>query len=100
MYAFATRQGRNGKATKASSMSVLKAMACDVVTLHTPLTREGEHATVHMFGQERLCSLTEDQLLINTSRGEVIDTSALLARLEAPNAPTVVLDVLDRKSVV
>ena len=72
-------------------------MACDVVTLHTPLTREGEHATLHMFGQERLSSLTEDQLLINTSRGEVIETSSLLARLEAPNAPTVVLDVFEHE---
>lgn len=78
-------------------VSLEEAMACDVVTLHTPLIREGDHATLHMFGQERLSALREHQLLINTSRGEVIDTSALLARLDEPNAPTVVLDVWEHE---
>ncbi|MDF0752043.1 4-phosphoerythronate dehydrogenase PdxB [Marinobacter sp. 71-i] len=78
-------------------VSLEEAMACDVVTLHTPLTREGDHATLHMFGRERLSSLTENQLLINTSRGEVIETSALLARLDEPNAPSVVLDVWENE---
>lgn len=50
-----------------------------------------------MFGQERLSALREDQLLINTSRGEVIDTSALLTRLDEPNAPAVVLDVWEHE---
>lgn len=89
----AEREGDEGE----EYVGLDEAMACDVVTLHTPLTREGEHATLHMFGQERLSSLTEDQLLINTSRGEVIETSSLLARLEAPNAPTVVLDVFEHE---
>lgn len=72
-------------------------MGCDVVTLHTPLIRDGEHNTLHMFGRERLSELREHQLLINTSRGEVIDTAALLSRLHEPNAPTVVLDVWEHE---
>lgn len=89
----AEREGDEGE----KFVGLDEAMACDVVTLHTPLIREGEHATLHMLGKERLSSLTENQLLINTSRGEVIETSALLARLEAPNAPTVVLDVWEHE---
>ncbi|MDC0662047.1 4-phosphoerythronate dehydrogenase PdxB [Marinobacter sp. SS21] len=70
-----------------------EALACDVVTLHTPLTSTGEHATHHLIDEARLSRLGRNQLLINTSRGGVIDESALLNRLAGPDAPTVALDV-------
>lgn len=73
------------------------AMKCDVVSLHTPLTREGDHPTMHMFGRAELEALGANQLLINAGRGEVIDSSALLARLEKGNAPTVALDVWEQE---
>lgn len=74
-----------------------EAMKCDVVSLHTPLTREGKHPTFHMIGPPELEALGADQLLINAGRGEVIDSSALLARLEQGNAPTVALDVWEQE---
>lgn len=74
-----------------------EAMKCDVVSLHTPLTREGEHPTFHMIGPPELEALGADQLLINAGRGEVIDSSALLARLEQGNAPMVALDVWEQE---
>lgn len=89
----AEQEGDNGQ----DFVSLEEAMACDVVTLHTPLVREGEHSTLHMFGEQRLSALGEHQLLINTSRGEVIDSAALLSRLDEPNAPTVVLDVWEHE---
>lgn len=73
------------------------AMKCDVVSLHTPLTREGDHPTMHMIGRAELEALGANQLLINAGRGEVIDSSALLARLEKGNAPTVALDVWEQE---
>jgi len=72
-------------------------MKCDVVSLHTPLTREGDHPTLHMIGNAELETLGANQLLINAGRGEVIDSSALLARLEQGNAPVVVLDVWEQE---
>ena len=74
-----------------------EAMKCDVVSLHTPLTREGDHPTLHMIGNAELETLGANQLLINAGRGEVIDSSALLARLEQGNAPVVVLDVWEQE---
>ncbi|WP_203140764.1 4-phosphoerythronate dehydrogenase PdxB [Marinobacter mangrovi] len=68
-------------------------LACDVVTLHTPLTHDGDHPTHHLLNAERLRALTGRQLLINTSRGGVVDAQALLSRLQAEDAPQVVLDV-------
>ena len=77
--------------------SLDEALECDVITLHTPLTRESAHPTFNMIDADRLARLTAGQLLINTSRGEVIESAALLERLQAPNAPTVVLDVWEQE---
>ncbi|KMQ74742.1 4-phosphoerythronate dehydrogenase PdxB [Marinobacter subterrani] len=78
-------------------VTLAQAMKCDVVTLHTPLTRQGSHPTFHMVGQQALDGLGESQLLINSGRGEVIDSAALLTRLGRGHAPTVALDVWEQE---
>lgn len=77
--------------------SLDEALECDVVSLHTPLIRDGQHATFHMIDAAKLERMTAGQLLINSSRGEVIDSAALLERLQGANAPTVVLDVWEQE---
>lgn len=77
-----------------------EALACDVVTLHTPLKKSGAHATHHLLDADRLSALKGSQLLINTSRGEVIDNTALLDRLGQPDAATVVLDVWENEPAI
>lgn len=78
-------------------VSLEEAMECDVVSLHTPLTREGSHPTLHMIGAAELAMLGEKQLLINAGRGEVIDSAALLERLGQSDAPSVALDVWEQE---
>lgn len=70
-----------------------EALQCDVVSLHVPFTDSGKHATQNLLSADRLALLSADQLLINACRGEVIEETALIQRLQQPNAPTVVLDV-------
>lgn len=70
-----------------------RALACDVVSLHTPLTCDAEHPTYRMIGERELAKLSAGQLLINCGRGEVIDGAALRNRLDQPQAPVVALDV-------
>ncbi|UAA37489.1 4-phosphoerythronate dehydrogenase [Paraneptunicella aestuarii] len=53
-------------------------MKCDLITLHVPLVKEGEHPTYHMFDAARLAQLGEKQCFINACRGEVVDNHALL----------------------
>ncbi len=48
----------------------------DAVTLHTPLTFSGEDATFHLMDADRLSKLRRGALLINASRGEVVDNGA------------------------
>jgi len=61
----------------------------DVVTLHTPLTSE----TRNLLNAARLALLPPGALLVNCSRGGVVDEAALLAALEAGRLGGAGLDV-------
>lgn len=74
--------------------------ACDVITLHTPLHRIGEHPTYHLLDEKRLANVAAGSWLINASRGETIDTQALLNRLQASRDLRVVLDVWEGEPAV
>ena len=65
----------------------------DIITLHVPLEKGGEDPTWHLFDAERLSTLRADQILINSSRGPVVDNRALKAALEAKGLKGAVLDV-------
>ena len=65
----------------------------DLITIHVPLQREGEDATWHLFDRARLESLRPDQILINSSRGPVVDNAALKDVLLSGGLKAAVLDV-------
>ena len=66
---------------------------CDVISLHTPLERLGEHPTYHLFDHARLAALKPGSWLINASRGAVVDNQALRELLPQRSDLQVVLDV-------
>ncbi|MDR7024533.1 4-phosphoerythronate dehydrogenase PdxB [Pseudomonas peli] len=68
---------------------------CDVISLHTPLERLGEHPTYHLFDHARLAALKPGSWLINASRGAVVDNQALRELLPQRSDLQVVLDVWD-----
>jgi len=68
-------------------------LGCDVVCLHTPLTRGGEHPTFHLLDARRLANLRPGAVLLNAGRGAVIDNQALLDALRRRPDLRVVLDV-------
>lgn len=65
----------------------------DIVTVHVPLTKSGQDATLHLFDSERLASMKPSQILINSSRGPVVDCKALKAALMKGGLKGAVLDV-------
>lgn len=66
----------------------------DIVTLHTPLTLDGEHPTMHLIDESKLSLLKPGAVLINACRGEVIDNHALLEHMQDENNETIlVMDV-------
>ena len=66
---------------------------CDVISLHTPLTLEGEHSTFHLLDSARLEKLRLGTWLINAARGAVVDNSALREQLARRPDIQAVLDV-------
>lgn len=69
--------------------------AADIITVHTPLTSDGEWPTTHLFDEKRIDKLRADQVLINAARGPIVDNSALKARLEKNDGFRAVLDVFE-----
>jgi D-3-phosphoglycerate dehydrogenase / 2-oxoglutarate reductase len=63
---------------------------CDAVTLHVPLTSE----TRGLIGRAAIASMRPDALLVNTSRGGVVDVGAVLEALHAGRLGGAALDVL------
>ena len=51
---------------------------CDVITFHTPLTKEGKFATFGLGGEEFFKQINKGTLIINAARGGIIDEGALL----------------------
>ena len=70
-----------------------RVITADIISCHVPLTRGDEYPTHHLFEHTALQSLHENQLLINASRGSVIDNVALLERAQQGERPFIVLDV-------
>lgn len=73
------------------------AQGCDILTFHTPLIREGSYATYHLADESFFKSLTRRPFIINTSRGEVIDTGAILHALDSKQIAGAVLDVWEHE---
>ena len=66
---------------------------CDVISLHTPLARDGQDATWHLLDETRLANLRPGTWLINASRGGVVDNQALNRVLQQRSDLRAVLDV-------
>lgn len=68
----------------------------DIVTLHCPLTPQ----THHLLGREQMCQMKRGSLVINTARGGLIDTDALVEALESGQLSGAGLDVLEGEELI
>ena len=64
----------------------------DVITLHVPLNMKGDDATYHLADEAFLMSLKKKPVLINSCRGEVIETNAVKQGLKDGNISSFVCD--------
>lgn len=64
----------------------------DIITFHTPLTRTGKYPTYHLADTRFFDALSRSPLLINTARGEIVETEALKQALKQKQVAAVVLD--------
>ena len=82
----------------------------DIITFHTPLTREGEDATYHIADADFFASLRRSPIIINSARGSIVDTTALIEALDNglvseavidcwENEPEISLELLERAAI-
>lgn len=89
------RQDKEGKA----DFSPLQTLAeeCDLLTFHVPLYKEGKYKTFHLADEAFFRTLKRRPVIINTSRGEVIETNALLNALENNLISDAIIDVWENE---
>ena len=64
----------------------------DIITFHTPLNTSGEDTTYYLANEEFFNSLKRKPVIINTARGEIVETKALLKAIEEKKVSDIVLD--------
>jgi len=68
----------------------------DIVTLHSPLTEK----THHLLGREQFARMKPGATIVNTARGGLIDTDALVEALESGKVGGAGLDVLEGEELI
>ena len=69
----------------------------DIVTLHVPLNLAGMDNTFHLFNKKTFSRIKRGAWLINTSRGEVVDTEDLKDAIAADGLAGIIIDVWERE---
>ena len=64
----------------------------DIISFHTPLTREGRYPTFHLADDAFFNRLQKKPCIINAARGAIIDTSALLKASQSGRVGDLIID--------
>lgn len=64
----------------------------DIITFHTPLTKDGEYKTCHLADADFFSSLKKKPVIINSARGGIIDTNAIKTALRKGEISGAVID--------
>jgi len=70
---------------------------CDIITCHTPLTRDGEDPTYQLANAAFFARVKQGTIFCNAGRGEVVDEAALRRTMRSDKLRAVVLDVWDHE---
>lgn len=73
------------------------AKECSLLSLHTPLTKEGEYPTYHLVDRGFLAQCQQRPLIINAARGAVVSTEALLTAYDAQQISGLMIDCWERE---
>lgn len=76
------------------------AREADIITFHTPFTRDGSNATWHLCDKEFVNKLQHCRLLINSARGPIADTAALLDGLQTGKIGDVAIDCWENEPCI
>jgi len=91
---------RAAKYTDLDYVSLDEVIKADIVTVHTPLTKQGIYKTYHLFNKDAFSALMPNAIFINTSRGSVVDESALKSVIQKRQDITLILDVWETEPAI
>lgn len=77
--------------------SLEQVLQADIVSLHVPYSRQGSYPTHHLLNADTLEAMRGDVIIMNTSRGAVIDSHALLEFKQRNVNAHLVLDVWENE---
>lgn len=89
------RQRKEGGAGFSDLESLLR--ESDFITMHVPLNFVGEDKTFHMINDKTLKKVRKGTWFINSSRGEVAETGALISALKSGRLAGAVIDVWENE---
>ncbi len=92
------REEREGKG-KFVSLEKIREEA-DIITFHTPLTKEGKYTTFHIADDSFFSDLHRKPVFINSARGEIMDTSALKNAIAKGMLSGVVIDCWENEPAI
>lgn len=76
------------------------AAEADFITFHTPLTKVGEFPTFHLCDSAFVSTLRRKPVIINSARGPVTDTAALLAGFSSGKIGALVMDCWEDEPMI
>ena len=92
------RQRKEGKGDFVDIGTIQK--EADIISFHVPLISNGPDRTFRMADEGFFASLGKNAVIINTSRGPVMDESALKKKMGSPGITATVLDVWDNEPLL
>lgn len=89
------KENQNKKENFCSLEKIIK--MSDIITLHPSLNKNEPFSTYHLFNKEVIQSISNKTILINSSRGDIIDNKELLKALNSGKKIDVILDVWENE---
>ncbi|NDV95395.1 4-phosphoerythronate dehydrogenase PdxB [Dysgonomonas sp. 521] len=72
----------------------------DIITFHTPLTKEGEYKTYHLADNAFFSSLKRKPIIINSARGAIIDTEAIKKAIKRNEISGAIIDCWENEPLI
>ena len=70
---------------------------CDIISFHTPLVTKGDYPTFHLADAGFFDRLRKKPIIVNTSRGAVVDNAALLRALKEGRVGDAIVDTWENE---
>ena len=72
----------------------------DIITFHVPMTKQGAYATWHLADSDFFGRLKRKPIVINTSRGAVVDNEALLHAIDSGQVRQAIVDTWENEPCI